>query len=203
MRLGSLVEAGPAKDRRLPEGRTARTRQVDFLQTSSFSSITVVIFRPVYLKLTSSLHFLDNNVLFDQSAGETLHCFHSVPLSFALHQSLLCYILVLTSREGGGSFQHPVKTALWCLDRYFPPNQTCISCYFDVDSSLFTGLASVFVCFPQFLFCYSLHSFVQPLDLEEEAKKIRAAPPQPVSLHPFHVRLEVPQLKFASIFFLI
>ena len=79
-------------------------------------------------------------------------------------------------QKGRGPFQHPVKTALWCLDRYFPPNQTCISCYFDVDSSLFTGLASLFVCFPQFLFCYSLHSFVQPLDLEEEAKKIRAAP---------------------------
>jgi len=79
-------------------------------------------------------------------------------------------------QKGRGPFQRPVKTALWCLDRYFPPNQTCISCYFDVDSSLFTGLASVFVCFPQFLFCYSLHSFVQPLDLEEEAKKIRAAP---------------------------
>ena len=82
-------------------------------------------------------------------------------------------------QKGRGPFQHPVKTALWCLDRYFPPNQTCISCYFDVDSSLFTGLASVFVCFPQFLFCYSLHSFVQPLDLEEEAKKIRAAPFSP------------------------
>ena len=103
MRLGSLVEAGPAKDRRLPEGRTARTRQVDFLQTSSFSWITLVIFCPVYLKLISSLHFLDNNVLFDQSAGETLHCFHSVPLSFAVHQSLLCYILVLTSRAGRGT----------------------------------------------------------------------------------------------------
>ena len=109
VRLGSLVEAGPAKDRRLPEGRTARTRQVDFLQTSSFPSITVVIFRPVYLKLTSSLHFLDNNVLFDQSAGETLHCFHSVPLSFAVHQPLLCYILVLSSRKGGGPSSAPLK----------------------------------------------------------------------------------------------
>merc|ERR1712130_568386 len=37
-----------------------------------------------------------------QSAGETLHQLHSFPLSVALHQSLLCYILVLTSRTGRG-----------------------------------------------------------------------------------------------------
>jgi len=107
--------------------------------------------------------------------------FCCAPASFMLYFGSL-------KQKGRGPFQRPVKTALWCLDRYFPPNQTCISCYFDVDSSLFTGLASLFVCFPQFLLCYSLHSFVQPLDLEEEAKKIRAAPPHPVTLHPFHVR---------------
>ena len=76
-------------------------------------------------------------------------------------------------QNGPAPCQAPVETALWCLDRYFSPNKTCISCYFDVDSSLFTSLDSVLVCFPQFLFRYSLHPFVQSLDFEEEEKKIR------------------------------
>jgi len=90
-------------------------------------------------------------------------------------------------QNGQGPCQALVKTARWCLDRYFSPTQTYISGYFDVDSSLFTGLDSVLVCFPQFLLCYSLHSFVQPLDFKEEEKKIRNHP-QLVTLHPVHVR---------------
>jgi len=90
-------------------------------------------------------------------------------------------------QNGQGPSQALVKTARWCLDRYFSPTQTYISGYFDVDSSLFTGLDSVLVCFPQFLLCYSLHSFVQPLDVKEEEKKIRNHP-QLVTLHPVHVR---------------
>ena len=92
-------------------------------------------------------------------------------------------------QNGQGPSQALVKTARWCLDRYFSPTQTYISGYFDVDSSLFTGLDSVLICFPQFLLCYSLHSFVQPLDVKEEEKKIRNHP-QLVTLHPVHVRFD-------------
>ena len=64
-----------------------------------------------------------------------------------------------------------------------------------MDSSLFTGLDSLFVCFPQFLLCYSLHPFVQPLDVKEEEKKIRNQP-QLVSLHPVHVRWDILHFNF-------
>ena len=76
-------------------------------------------------------------------------------------------------QSGQGRSRAHVKNARWCLDRYFSPTQTYISGYFDVDSSLFTSLDSILVCFPQFLFRYSLHPFVQSLDFEEEEKKIR------------------------------
>ena len=101
LRHGSLVEAGlpfgpaPARGAHGPK-KTGRF-------SSSFpSSLISQTFPPRLPQANKPLLLSRNNVLFDQSAGETLHQLHSFPLSVALHQSLLCYILVLTSRTGRG-----------------------------------------------------------------------------------------------------
>merc|ERR1712032_1269434 len=85
----------------------------------------LVHFHPVYLKLTNPLYFL-----------ETMYYLIRVPERLFISFILFHFLLLCTS--------------LFYVIFWF--SQTYISGYFDVDSSLFTGLDSVLVCFPQFYF---------------------------------------------------
>merc|ERR1711953_475719 len=84
------------------------SRPEEVRSISSFSSI-LPSFPSSLPQANKPSRLSRNNVLFDQSAGETLHCFHSFPLSFAVHQPLLCYILVLASRTGRLPARPPLK----------------------------------------------------------------------------------------------
>merc|ERR1711936_1072093 len=84
------------------------SRPEEVRSISSFSSI-LPSFPSSLPQANKPSRLSRNNVLFDQSAGETLHQLHSFPLSVALHQSLLCYILVFSSRTGRGPARPSLK----------------------------------------------------------------------------------------------